>query len=56
MLSEEKHHALAAAPDVFCGNKYDDEEERKRQLARLCIELFLSSRATVEADSPQWVN
>lgn len=57
MLGEEKHHAPAAARETYCGNTSDGEDERKRQLALLCIELFLASRAAVNAaDSPPWVN
>jgi hypothetical protein len=57
MLGEEKHHAPAAAPEIPCGSSIDTEhEERKRQIARMCIELFLASRPVASAEPPEWVN
>jgi hypothetical protein len=57
MLGEEKHHAPAAAPEIPCGSSIDaEQEERKRQIARMCIELFLASRPVASAEPPEWVN
>jgi hypothetical protein len=54
MFSEDTRTARVSAQQIPCD--IDEQQEQKRQLACLCIELFLASRSVVADESQEWLN
>jgi hypothetical protein len=52
MYQHEDNHQLATPqPQLEANNSHNERHERMRQLANVCIEMFVSSRTT-ESEAP----
>jgi hypothetical protein len=53
MYQHEGNHQLATLqPQLEANNSHNDRHERMRQLANVCIEMFVSSNSGVKSDTP----
>jgi hypothetical protein len=53
MYQHEGNHQLATPqPQLEANNSNNDRHERMKQLANVCIEMFLSSNVRVNSETP----